>query len=39
MQAAANQHLQTIEDLVNMKNELIAENKRLQAILRKKEAV
>lgn len=38
-QALINQHVTTIEDLMNIKNDLSLELKRLQQILKKKEAL
>jgi hypothetical protein len=39
LQAVINQHITTIDDLINVKNDLAAENRRLMAILKKKEVV
>jgi hypothetical protein len=39
LQLTINNHLATIEELISVKNELLAENKKLMTIIRKKEAV
>lgn len=39
LQAIINQHVRTIEELLGIKNDLLAENKQMQNILKKKEAV
>lgn len=39
LQAIINQHITTIDDLINVKNDLASENRRLLAILKKKEVV
>lgn len=39
LQLTINNHLATIEELISVKNDLLAENKKLMTILKKKEAV
>lgn len=39
LQMAISQHLATIEELIGVKNDLLAENKKLMTILKKKEAL
>jgi hypothetical protein len=39
LQMAINQHLATIEELIGVKNDLLAENKKLMTIIKKKEAL
>jgi hypothetical protein len=39
LQMAMNSHLDTIEELIGVKNDLLAENKKLMTIIKKKEAL
>lgn len=39
LQIAINNHLATIEELISVKNDLLAENKKLITVIRKKEAL
>jgi hypothetical protein len=39
LQMAMNSHLATIEELIGVKNDLLAENKKLMTIIKKKEAL
>lgn len=39
LQITINSHLATIEELIGVKNDLLAENKKLMTIIKKKEAL